>query len=53
MGQSLICYCFGYSEEDIVRDIAENNGTSSILERILMEKKQGACNCKHNHPKGR
>ncbi len=48
-----ICYCFGYSEEDIVRDVIENGGISSILERILNEKKKGTCNCKFNHPQGR
>ncbi|MEW6107782.1 MAG: hypothetical protein AB1632_01235 [Nitrospirota bacterium] len=53
MGKNLICYCFGYSEEDIVRDVMENNGTSSIMERILSEKKKGTCNSKSNHPEGR
>ena len=53
MERKLICYCFGYSEEDVVRDVRENNGTSSILERILNEKKKGTCNCKFNHPEGR
>lgn len=53
MERHLICYCFGYSEEDIIRDVRENKGASSILERILSEKKKGACNCEHNHPKGR
>jgi len=53
MEKKLICYCFGYSEEDIIRDVRENNGTSSILDRILGEKKKGTCNCKSNHPEGR
>lgn len=53
MDRKLICYCFGYSEEDIVRDVRENNGISSIVERILSEKKRGGCNCKYNHPAGR
>jgi hypothetical protein len=53
MEKKLICYCFGYSEEDIVRDVMENEGSSSILERILNEKKNGTCNCKFNHPDGR
>ncbi|MBS1115049.1 MAG: BFD-like (2Fe-2S) protein [Nitrospirae bacterium] len=53
MENNLICYCFGYSEEDIVRDVLENEGTSSILERILNKKKKGSCNCKFNHPEGR
>ncbi|MBI5633843.1 MAG: hypothetical protein HZA15_10230 [Nitrospirae bacterium] len=53
IGNNPICYCFGYSEEDIIRDVLENNGISSILERILSEKKRGGCNCKTNHPQGR
>jgi len=53
MERKLICYCFGYSEEDIVRDVLENNGNSLILERIMTEKKSGTCNCKFNHPEGR
>jgi hypothetical protein len=53
MVKNLICYCCGYSEEDIIRDVIENRGASSILEKILNEKKKGACNCKCNHPEGR
>jgi hypothetical protein len=40
MKKELICYCFGYSEEDIIRDLKENRGISSILEKILNEKKK-------------
>lgn len=53
MERKLICYCFGYSEEDIVSNVIKNRGISSILERILNEKKKGTCNCKFNHPQGR
>ncbi len=53
MNKDLICYCFGFSEEDIVSDVRENKGTSLILQRILHEKKQGVCNCTVNHPLGR
>ncbi len=53
MKKNLICYCFGYSEKDIVMDVLENKGTSLILQRILNEKKQGTCNCKRSHPEGR
>lgn len=51
--KNLICYCFQYSEEDIVRDVMENNGVSPILEHIRSEKKKGTCNCRFNHPEGR
>ncbi len=51
--ENKICYCFGYSEEDITRDVLANNGRSLIMERILAEKKTGGCNCGKNHPLGR
>lgn len=48
-----ICYCFGYTDEDIVSDVLDNKGNSTILERIMNEKKRGGCNCGTNHPLGR
>ncbi len=48
-----ICYCFGYTEEDITRDVLANRGRSLIMEKILSEKKAGGCNCGTNHPLGR
>lgn len=51
MMSDLICYCFGYSEGDIRRDYLEN-GRSTILERIQMEKKFGNCQCETKNPKG-
>jgi len=49
---NLICYCFKYSKEDIKRDY-QNNGRSQIMERILIEKKFGRCQCTTKNPKGR
>ncbi len=46
----LICYCFGYSENDIQKDYMEN-GKSTILEKIQMEKKLGSCQCATKNPK--
>jgi hypothetical protein len=48
-----ICYCFGYSEDDIIKDVLENKGRSSIMERIVSEKKGGRCSCGDKHPLGR
>lgn len=53
MKKNLVCFCFGYTEDDIMRDVRENEGASSILEKIISEKKNGTCNCKFNHPEGR
>lgn len=52
MMPKLICYCFGYSVADVKYDISIN-GRSTILERILDEKKTGGCQCKEKNPKGR
>ena len=52
MAKKLICYCFGYSEEDITRDVINNMGESTILKRIMDEKKNNGCNCRVNHPEG-
>ena len=48
-----ICYCFGYTDEDIVKDVLANRGVSTILDRIVNQKKAGGCNCGSNHPLGR
>ena len=47
----LICYCFGYSVDDIRRDYRQN-GQSTIMEKIQMEKKRGGCQCAVKNPKG-
>jgi hypothetical protein len=48
----IVCYCFGYSEEDIRKEY-EENGKSSILERIKAEKKFGNCQCATKNPTGK
>ena len=52
MTQLKICYCFNYTAEDIRNDFQEN-GKSTIMDRIMTEKKDGKCNCKATNPKGR
>ncbi|MBI5739788.1 MAG: hypothetical protein HZA16_03615 [Nitrospirae bacterium] len=51
--KNLICYCFGYTDADIMKDVRENQGRSLIIERILSEKKKGACNCAETNLLGR
>jgi hypothetical protein len=48
----LICYCFGYSVDDILQDYRKN-GQSAIMKKIQIEKKLGNCRCATKNPKGK
>jgi hypothetical protein len=48
----LVCYCYGYSTEDIEKDYLENM-RSTIMEKIQKEKQLGNCQCLTRNPKGR
>ena len=48
-----ICYCYGYTEEDIKADLVKNNGKSSIEEKITYNRKHDLCQCDDNHPEKR
>jgi hypothetical protein len=50
--KDLICYCFEYSVDDINQNYLEN-GKSTIMEKIQMEKKFGNCQCATKNPKGK
>ena len=50
--KDLICFCFGYSADDIERDYLEN-GDSTIIKKIRMEKKFDNCQCATKNPKGK
>jgi len=45
----LVCYCFGYSREDIEKEYLAT-GRSVILEKILAAKKSGVCECGVKNP---
>jgi hypothetical protein len=47
----LVCYCFEYTRKDIEKDYLKN-GRSTILEKIISEKKAGGCDCAKINPKG-
>ncbi|MGB9713129.1 MAG: (2Fe-2S)-binding protein [Dissulfurimicrobium sp.] len=47
-----ICYCFNYTDEDIIDDV-KTHGRSLILERIMAAKKAGRCECATKNPRGR
>lgn len=48
----LVCYCFGYTVDDIEQDFIRNK-RSLIIEKIAAEKKTGGCDCINKNPKGR
>ena len=48
----LICHCFEYTREDIEQDFIEN-GRSTVMEKITIEKKMGTCECAARNPSGR
>ncbi|MBT8352646.1 MAG: hypothetical protein KJO26_15615 [Deltaproteobacteria bacterium] len=50
--KDLICYCFGYSIDDVEKDY-KDNGVSTIMEKIQMEKRFGNCQCATKNPKGK
>lgn len=52
MVDDLICYCFGYTVDDIHLDYREN-GKSTIMEKIQLEKQSGNCQCATKNPRGR
>jgi hypothetical protein len=47
-----VCYCFGYSDEDIAGDVRKHEGKSTIEERISREKAAGRCRREARNPKG-
>ncbi len=50
--ETLICYCFDYTADDIRNDFIKNK-KSVIMEKIIAEKKFGGCNCARKNPKGK
>ncbi len=50
--KKLVCYCFGFSEQDILDDL-ETHGRSTILDKIISAKKANSCQCEAKHPQKR
>ncbi len=50
--EKFVCYCFEYTAADIEKDVLENRGRSTIIERIMAETKAGNCQCQIKNPKG-
>ncbi len=51
-GNQLICYCFGYTRNNLEQDFIKN-GKSLIMEKIMTEKRIGGCSCATNNPSGK
>ena len=51
--KKLICYCYNYTEADIIADYHENNGRSSIMVKITKARKNKTCQCDDKHPEKR
>jgi len=51
MVQNMVCYCFGITADEIIKDVREN-GRSMILEKIVASKRRGECRCAELNPKG-
>ena len=47
-----ICYCFSYTDDDVIEDVFGHGGRSTIEERISREKQAGTCDCAHKNPTG-
>lgn len=51
--KKLICYCFEYTEADVINDFKVNSGKSSILAKITEARKTNICQCDDKHPEKR
>ena len=47
-----ICYCFGFSKQDILQEIA-TSGTSNVSEKVKREVQAGHCACEVKNPSGK
>jgi hypothetical protein len=45
----LVCYCFGYTDEDIIKDFIANR-KSTVLARITQAKRTDSCQCDVKNP---
>ena len=48
----LVCYCFGYTAQDVLKDL-DQNGRSVIMDKIMEERRLGGCDCAVKNPQGR
>ena len=49
----MICYCYQYTEKDIITDVVKNQRHSTILESVIAAKQAGDCQCSEKHPEAR
>jgi len=48
-----VCYCFNYTDIDIIDDFVKHHGKSAIMDRIIKAKREGTCECDIKNPKKR
>ncbi len=46
-----ICFCFNYTDADIIADVLAHHGQSTIEQQIAEAKKNGRCQCELKNPK--
>ena len=47
-----ICYCYDYTDQDIIADVKATGGESTIEKRIAEARRRGQCQCEIKNPKG-
>ena len=48
-----ICFCFNYTDADIIADVVAHHGLSTIEQEIADAKKNGRCQCELKNPNRR
>jgi hypothetical protein len=51
--EKMVCYCYRYTEADIIADVKKNKGNSSFMPLIMESRKNNTCQCDLKHPEKR
>ncbi len=49
----MICYCYGYTDADIMDDVIKQGGQSPIMDKITQARNNLTCQCDIKNPKKR
>jgi hypothetical protein len=47
-----ICYCFDYTDQDVIADVKAHGGESTIEKKIAQAKRRKLCQCEIKNPRG-